>query len=174
MRTVPRPPERVKAWCGERCEQRAGLTGAGGAGYIGPDGTGAWRSWLSRRPVKPEIAGSSPVAPERPRAVVSETGCSAVVSALGSGPRGRWFKSTQPDEKGPGITGFRALSLPRSAGFGGHRCRPDSRSRDHPANTPDPGCTHPGRTPDPVSLGGPWPMVALGALSGQEEGPGAR
>ena len=26
--------------------------------------TGAWRSWLSRRPVKPEAAGSSPVAPE--------------------------------------------------------------------------------------------------------------
>jgi hypothetical protein len=31
--------------------------------FISATGKGAWRRWLSRRPVKPEIAGSRPVAP---------------------------------------------------------------------------------------------------------------
>ncbi len=34
--------------------------------YIAHLITGAWRSWLSRRPVKPEVAGSIPVAPALP------------------------------------------------------------------------------------------------------------
>ena len=36
---------------------------AGTSLYLGGCQLGAWRRWLSRRPVKPEAAGSSPVAP---------------------------------------------------------------------------------------------------------------
>lgn len=76
--------------------------------------TGAWRSWLSRWPVKPEAAGSSPVAPAlfpwamHERALTRRTvpcalqkhsaGCSAVGSAFGSGPKGRRFKPAQPEK----------------------------------------------------------------------------
>jgi hypothetical protein len=92
---------------------------------------GVWRSWLSRRPVKPEIAGSSPVTPESffartpfskdvlrkaHRSVNFNHSCVHVpgkmavsmmhrvvaqwLSALGSGPRGREFKSLQPEIQG--------------------------------------------------------------------------
>ena len=122
--------------------------------------TGAWRSWLSRWPVKPEAAGSSPVAPAlfstgqctsalpqrtgfcaaaahtadsvggRIRYTVSfvhgspcrrgfiSTGCSAVGSAFGSGPKGRRFKPAQPEcycagDPGAAVRSVAEASAPR-------------------------------------------------------------
>ena len=58
--------------------------------------------WLSRWPVKPETAGSNPVAPVLfySLLIIEDKILRAVAqlaSALGSGPRGRESESPQPD-----------------------------------------------------------------------------
>ena len=59
---------RAVSSAGEHLPYKQGVTGSNPVlptSQCRTDHAGAWCSWLTRRPVKPEIAGSSPVAPAK-------------------------------------------------------------------------------------------------------------